>query len=242
MKDLILIIAGFATTRTAGILIHHYPNNKRIIIRIGIAALLFLCILFILKTFTISISSNGIAFEENNKIEELQTYNPDESYKNNQGSSGAPVEKPTDKLAKENNSMSEAISRSQTQPQIMPTTQSKKLDNEVEHQGSLKIRVICNSQPITFIGTYVSCAQNEQRQLYNPGISHIEIAIRNDCDIALINCLINKERWLLDRITPELKMPNCNIEINGKIIPDNYIVKSEDGESANYKVKLKRLK
>jgi hypothetical protein len=242
MENLILIVSGFITTLGSGILVYHYPNNKRKIITIGVTVVLILCILFILKTFTISISSSGIVFEKNNKAGELQTYNTNDSNTNKQSSSVGHNEKPTNKLTKENNSMTEANSESQIQSQIMPSTQSEKLDNVVEHQGFLKIRVLCNSQPITFIGTYVSCAQNEQRQFYNTGISQIEIAIRNDSDIALINCLINKERWLLDRFTPELRMPNCNIEINGKIISNNYIVKTDDGESANYKVKLKRLK
>lgn len=242
MDILILILAGFATTLTAGILVYHYPNNKQTIITIGIVILLIISTLFVLKNFTFSISSSGIVFENNNKTEELQTYNTDDSGTNKQNSMVVDGKKPTNKITKDNNSMTGAKYGSQIHPQFKPSTQSKKIDNEVEHQGFLRIRVICNSQPITFIGSYVSCAQNKQPELYNSKVSYVEIGIQDDCEIAFINCKINNERWLLDRYTPELKMPNCNIEINGKIILDNYIVKTENGESANFTVKLKRIK
>jgi hypothetical protein len=113
-------------------------------------------------------------------------------------------------------------------------------NNEVQHKGTLVIRVLSNSKPISFIGSYVSCAIKKQPEVYDPVYSK-EVTISNDCKLAFINCKINDERWLLDMYVPEMKMPNCNIEINGRIIPAEFIEQSDDRKSANYKIRLKKI-
>jgi hypothetical protein len=135
---------------------------------------------------------------------------------------------------------SEIESESQNRQQSPTLNSITELDNEVQHDGYLTIKVLENSQPIPFINYYVSCAKTNQQEPNDKKMLFVKILIEDFNGTAFINCKVNNDRWLLDRFKSELKMPNCYLEVNGKIIPDKYIVKTENGESANYKVILKR--
>lgn len=146
-----------------------------------------------------------------------------------------------------NDTLNEKMKKLQEEIITLKNTSSNKPNvsnlkpNEVEHNGTLKIRILKDSTPIPFIGYSISCAKDEQPQYFNATTEKV-VEIGN-CDETLINCKLSQQRWLLDRYKSPNIILNYNLEINGKIIPSNkeYIIETENDnkKSADYVILLK---
>lgn len=193
--------------------------------------------LFSLSPYSIKFERDGNQFTEVQKVAKIE-----EPLNSTNISSTESQKKPIVKIQQENPThVSQLKSGNQANLQRSSIESDNGFVNEVQHEGYLTIRVLENKQPIPFVNYWVSCAKDKQTEPNDKKVLSQEIFIGDYNGTAFINCKINNERWLLDMFTTELKMPNCNIEINGKIIPDNYIIKSQNKESANYKIELKKI-
>jgi hypothetical protein len=185
-----------------------------------------------------------ISIKENNKknqFEEAQKNSKVEEalHATNIPSTNSQI-KPNVKVQQENSThVSQMKPDNLTQLQRGSIKSDNEFDNEVQHEGYLKIKVLENKQPIPFVNYWVSCAKPKGKTDDSKALSQ-EIFIGDFSGIAFINCKINDDRWFLE--VGEPMMPNCHIVINGKIIPDKYIVMTNDNKSSNYTIKLKRIR
>lgn len=174
--------------------------------------------------------------------EQQQTPKKNESFDSTNISSTESQKKLIVKIQQENKKrIAEINSDNHIRQQSTSIKLDSDLDNIVQHKGYLTIKVLENSLPIPFIDYYISCEKEKHQGSNDRKVLSQEIFIGEYNGTGFINCKINNDRWLLDKWKDELKMPNTVIEINGKIIPDRYIIISNNEESANYRIKLERI-
>jgi hypothetical protein len=112
----------------------------------------------------------------------------------------------------------------------------------LKHSGTLKIRVLKDGKPITFMGYSISAAAPDYQTF---PATEVKIINTNNLDFTYANVYLDPSRWLLDRYTAVKVLPNYELEINGQIIPKviyDYDNAATGQKSANYYFKLEKVK
>ena len=236
MSELLLsIILSLLIGIAAGAILYFIPRTREHYLSVVIITILIIIIILLIKNSPYSIQ---IVSEKNKQQEIQQTPKIEEPLKDTTIPSNESLIKHNIKTQQENQrNLPEKKADNQVQQQNTSTKSDNELDNEVKHDGYLTISVLENNQPIPFVNYWVSCAKPERKTDDSKVLSQ-EIFIGDFSGTAFINCKINDDRWFLEVGKP--MMPNCYIVINGKIIPDKYIVMTNDNKSSNYTIKLKR--
>lgn len=121
--------------------------------------------------------------------------------------------------------------------------------NLVKFDSTLTIRVLKDSYPVSFIGAFAGGFVNGEYKEYLSGnreftsaVTEKTIKIDKDCSHILINCKLNRSRWLLE--PPDKKnllAIGHHLEINNQVIPDNSYIYNFDSTSANFEINLEQI-